>query len=75
MKTKNNEVFKTLIKNAQRDDSQTLLKDFDDGYCPHRGMAMKFAYARVLLMNVDLLYNVGSKTSYKNFVSVIKTLN
>lgn len=45
--------LKTLIQNERRDTEKSLLKDFEDGYCPRKWQSLKYSAARVILMNIN----------------------
>ena len=56
-----------LIKNGRRDQEQTLLKDFEYGFCPQKGGALKYVPAMVIISNF-YIYN----DEYDKYTKILK---
>ena len=68
--TKHRNLVQELVANGRRDDEQTLLADFNEGYCPAKWQALKYVPARVILLN---MYVWGSE--YDAVVKKMKANN
>ena len=59
---KDKNMLQKMIESGKRDQTQALIKDFDDGYCPQKFQALKYVPAMVILLNFteegyDILYD------------------
>lgn len=45
--------IKELIKNERRDSEQSILKDFEDGYCPRKWQASRYVPAKIIILNIN----------------------
>ena len=52
MTTEHKKLLQELVANGRRDDSSTLLADFNEGYCPEKWQALKYTPARVIMSNM-----------------------
>jgi hypothetical protein len=59
--------LKEFVANAKRDSTQTLLADFNDGYCPRKWEALKYVPYVVILLNFH-----EYKDEYEKVVQNIK---
>lgn len=72
-KSPHKQEYRQLIRALRFEDSKTILSNLDDGYCPSKGERLNFTYARVIMMNIDLLYEIGSKEAYLKFIKKVKS--